>query len=206
MATIRLDDQISQVPQKGDEKLSEFIQSLIANLPPNRVVTHVTLDGNPIPERHHRSDFTRTLEGVKELQIRTADKAIWAATGLDIALSCVERLKYSLHRAAELFREDEADKANRFFVHCVEGMERFFESIAITRAAMNIDFSKVPTDYGTLYEAEGSLTTILKGILELQSREQYLELSECVEDELLTNLTTWERALRRLRNSHASNA
>jgi len=137
----------------------------------------------------------------EESSMRNADLAIWAATGLDIALGCVERVKSSLLRSAELFREEDTARANRFFVQCIEGLQRFMEAINLTRAAMSLDFSKVNTETGTLADTEKSLLFILKGMFKNQENKEYEEIADKIEYELLTNLCSWTNSLRSLRNT-----
>ncbi|NBV50101.1 hypothetical protein EBR03_04185 [bacterium] len=127
------------------------------------------------------------------------DLSVWAATGLDIALNSVERVKGSLLRSAELFREEDSARANRFFAQCIEGLQRFMEAVTRTKTALNLDFSKVGTESGTLAETEKSLLFILKGMFQNQERKEYEEIADKIEYELITNLSTWTSSLKILR-------
>ena len=50
-----------------------------------------------------------------------ADRKIWAENGLDIALSCIEKVQRSLVRSSELFREEgRTADANR----CIKSRQR----------------------------------------------------------------------------------
>jgi hypothetical protein len=131
---------------------------------------------------------------------------MWAANGIDIALSCVERIQKSLIRAAELFRDQDKSEANHFFVHCIEGMERFIETLMITRCALKLDFNRISIDGITLAQIQDELSKILKTILECQEKEDFVGVADRVEYELITNLYAWARALRQLRLSQMSNA
>jgi hypothetical protein len=139
-------------------------------------------------------------EGTATPSVQSVDLRIWASTGLDIALSCLERVQPTLIRTAELFREDQK-RANAFLFHCIEGLERFMEAMAITKTAIPLDLQKVPTDIGTLAGTEKELVQILKDMLALQEANQYDELADKVEYELITNLHVWMKTLKRL-NRH----
>lgn len=143
---------------------------------------------------------------VREVEIQSADREVWAATGLDRALTCVENVKRSLILSAELLREEKTAEGNRFFVHCVEGLERFFEIMVLTRAALKLDFAKIQVEGISLQRVEGEFTSVLRSILEFQEKRDYISVADKVEYELLTNLCLWSSALRALRNSRHSNA
>jgi hypothetical protein len=169
-------------------------------------VREILLNGDPLRQAQQLSAMDYPIDDVRDLQIHTVDKEIWAATGLDIAISCVERLQRSLIRAAELFRDEEKGEANHFFVHCIDGLERFLETIMITRCALKLDFSRIEIHGVSLSRIEQEFATILKTILECQERADYIGVADKVEYELLTNLSAWKSALRQLRLSSMSNA
>jgi len=144
--------------------------------------------------------------GIAEGQtpIPVSDLKLWAESGLDIAITSVERVKSSLLRSAELFREEEPGISNRFFVQCIEGLQRFMEAVTRTKTALKIDLSKIPAEGGTLADTESSLLFILKGMFQNQERKEYEEIADKIEYELLTNLCAWTNALNRFRQSLTS--
>ncbi|NBX93284.1 MAG: hypothetical protein EB078_00900 [Proteobacteria bacterium] len=133
--------------------------------------------------------------------IQTLDTSVWAATGLDIALGCLERVKSSLIRSAELFREEDSAEANRFFVQCIEGLQRFMEALKLTKAALKLDFATVNNEMGTLADTEKSLLVILRGMFKHQESKEYEEIADKIEYELITNLCVWTSSLTALRHS-----
>lgn len=139
-----------------------------------------------------------------QVPLQATDLSMWAESGLDIAITSVERVKSSLLRSSELFREQDSAFANRFFVQCVEGLQRFMEAVAKTKAALKIDFSKIPTESGTLADTEQSLLFILKGMFQNQQRKEYEEIADKIEYELITNLCAWTTTLNRLRQTLVS--
>ncbi|MFM8270631.1 MAG: hypothetical protein ACKN9V_10625 [Pseudomonadota bacterium] len=160
------------------------------------------LNQNPTlnPSVEELNALSETLTPTNVSLTRT-DSSFWAESGLDIALTCVERVKGSLIRSAELFREEDSIRANRFFLQCIEGLQRFMEAVRQTKSAMKLDFSQIPTDTGHLSDTEKSLLFILKGMFQNQERKEYEEIADKIEYELLTNLSTWTSVLGVLRNS-----
>jgi len=160
------------------------------------------LNQNPTlnPPLGELNSISETITTANAPLTRT-DMSFWAESGLDIALTSVERVMSSLIRSAELFREEDSSVANRFFLQCIEGLQRFMEAIRLTKSAMQLDFSKISTDLGSLCETEKSLLFILKGMFQNQERKEYEEIADKIEYELLTNLSAWTNALKTLRNS-----
>lgn len=204
---INIDDQVSEFHGQEDSKIREVLNDVMNQLPPNRIVTKVRLNGQTFASGSDEiSVLEQCIAQVDDVEIRTADRAIWSATGLDIALNSIERVQTSLIRAAELFREVDKAKANRLFIQCIEGLEKFVEAIAITRSALNLNFDRINYDGYTLTQAENALNQILKVVVNCQERGDYQTLADKVEYELLTNLCTWKAALIQLRSSQNANA
>jgi hypothetical protein len=139
-------------------------------------------------------------------QISAVDMEIWAMNGLDIALTRIEQVQRTLVKAAELFREENKGEANRYFIHCVDGLERFFEAILITRTALKLDFYQLVIEGIRLSQIEAEFLAILKAIVGCQERQDYSALADKVEYELITNLYSWAVLLGQLRISLHSNS
>lgn len=134
------------------------------------------------------------------------DLRAWALHGLDIALTRIEQVQRTLVRASELFREENKTEANRYFVHCIDGLERFLEATSSTRSALKLDFSKVAIEGTSLSQIETELLTILQSIVKYQESSDYSGLADKIEYELITNLYSWAVILGQLRISLHSNA
>ena len=205
MARISIDNQISEVGSDSARKIGEVLQDAISSLPPNRIVTKILLDGRPIPQNIKAHLLDQTYGRERALEISTVDKEIWSVNGLDIALSCLEKVQRSLIRVAEMFCEENAE-ANQFFVTCIEGLERFYESVMITRVALKLDFNQIISDGIALARIEKDFSDVLKTIISYQEKRDFIGLADKVEYELLTNLCAWTKALKQLRMSQLSNA
>lgn len=205
MPRISIDNKVSDVGSDSLRKLGEVLQDAIASLPPNRIVTKILLDGRPIPASVQANVLEASFGNEQALEITTVDKEIWSVNGIDIALSCLEKVQRSLIRVAEMFTENHPD-ANQYFVHCVEGLERFYESAMITRVALRLDFSQVLVDGITLSQIEREFSEVLKTIITYQEQRDIVGLADKIEYELLTNLSAWTKTLKQLRLSQLSNA
>jgi len=205
MTRISVDDQISELSEPN-RKTGEILHNVLSNLPANRIVTRILLDGKQLAQIPQDALTTEGGGGIKELEIRTVDREIWSINGFDIAISSLERVQKSLIRVAELFREENKSQANQFFVHCVDGLERFFEALMITRCARGLDFNLVSYEGRKLSQIEHEFAGILKTIIDSQERRDFIDIADRVEYELIPNLSTWMKALNQLRLSLISNA
>ncbi len=206
MIKLRLDDSVCALTEDNENKVADAITKVLSTIPPHRIVTRLNVNGTRFSSQTQSQILEESIESSHDIEIQTADKAIWAATGYDIAISCIERVQKSIIRSAELFRESDKLNANRLFVQCIEGLERFIEAITITKVAVNLDFSKTSIDGISLSQIETDLQQILKSVFTFQQEEDYQGLADKIEYELLTNLSNWCQALKFLRSQQNANA
>lgn len=206
MIQLKIDDTQTEIsPEKwSSSRVGELVHHVYEELPQNRIITRVLINGTPLQGNEQEQDIP-VLEDTA-IEIRTADKSMWEANGLETCLSSLERVQTSLIRTAELFRADERGRANRFFAQCIESLERFLESMTITRVACKMNFNTILVDGFPLTKVEDALTQILKSVLESQEKQSYEELADKIEFELITNLYHWKTALQNLQRSRQSNS
>lgn len=206
MMKLQIDDQISEFSPLAHANVEEMVAQVMATLPPNRIVREIVLDGRTLSKREELTALKAALEAVHDVQIRTADRAVWASDGIDSALLKLARVHISLLRTAELFRDGKTAEANRCFVLCLEGLERFLDLLVLTRSALAIDFNLIRSDERSLGQLEAELCKILKSILCAQETKDNDSIAERVECALLPNLSAWSRALGELKRMLESNA
>ena len=204
MTRIAIDGKISELGPEALGQVTSVVREAITNLPPNRLITKILVDGQEVSTLDLEDE--PTTAPFRELEIKTVDREIWAINGIDTALSGLERVQRSLIKAAELFREEDKAHANRFFVQCIDGLERFYEAVMITRSVLKLDFNQIEIHGMKLSGIEGDFSDILRTIIELQERQDWTSLADKVDYELITNLSSWTSALKQLRLSQMSNA
>lgn len=204
MTRLSIDDQVSDLPRQDYRNVGEAIEDVLSSLPPDRIVTGIFLDGRRLSEYERNRGLSVDLSDIEDLNIRTSHKAVWAGGGLDIALSAIQNIQRCLLRAGELLDEGERIAADRSFVHCIEGLERFSETAAIARCVLDIDFARVYVDGIPLSQVESELTRIVREIIHYREEADIDSITERIEYALLTNLSLWKQALTQLRNRNAS--
>jgi len=204
---ISIDGSAHHIDAQAGKKLGEILEDVMTSMSPARVVTEITVDGKSLRGLLHQPDcYESNCDSVNDIEIQTVDRAIWAESGIDMALSSLERVKTSLVKVAELFRGGSNIKANDYFVRCVEGLERFIETMMTTRGILELDFTKISHDGLSLAKMESELCQILQSIVHQQENAEYEAIADQLEDELAPNLAFWVRALKQLRLTQSSNA
>lgn len=134
------------------------------------------------------------------------DPEIWAANGLDIALSCIEPVQRTLVKASQWFHEEKSACAYRLFAQCMEGLERFTETMLITRNVLKLTAETMAVEGFTLGKIETQMENILRSILACQEKNDTVGIADRIEYALIPNLSLWSQALRQLKRSQISNA
>ncbi|MBY0371729.1 hypothetical protein K2X33_13680 [bacterium] len=207
MIRISIDDSLAESANwEKAESVEDVVKAVTLGLPPDRIVTSVSVDGQMLTRQQTCPALKERLQSIRELQIRTADARAWAIHGLDRAVADINRLQQSLLLAAEYFRDERVQEGNRIFLRCIEGLERFLDTIVLTRLAMKLDFNRMCVDGIPFSRLEKDLSLILRSIVTAQEQQDYETLADKVEYELLTCFHSWSRGLQQLKLSAHSNA
>jgi hypothetical protein len=102
--------------------------------------------------------------------------------------------------------EDNAANAYRIFAQCMEGLERFTESMLITRSVLKLTADTMAVEGFTLGKIETQMENILRSILECQVKNDTVGIADRIEYALIPNLSLWGQALKQIKRSRASNA
>lgn len=204
MTRLSIDDQISDLPGRECRSVGEAIEALLSSLPPDRVVTGIFLDGRRLSDYERNRGLAGDLSSVESLQIRTSSRGVWVAGGLDLAASTIQSIQRSLVRTGELIDAGDRSAADRSFLHCIEGLERFSETVTIARCVLGIDFTRVYVEGIPLSQIESELARIVREVARYRDEGDIDSITERVEYALLTNLSLWKQALGQLRARYQS--
>lgn len=203
MTRISIDASPKAMELNENQKVGEALAQLLVEIPENRFVSEVEVDGNKIRHYLPETEINKELKSVQELKVHTADRAQWAANGFDIALSSLERIQRTLIVSAGLFRDSQMLEGNRLFARCMDGLERFWDAITMTRSALKLDFKEVSIHSWKLSDLESQFLDIVKGFVVLQDGQHYDALADKVEFELIPHLSRWVEAMEMLRSAQA---
>jgi len=205
MTRIVIDDQMSEFDVESGKRLGDFVDTVSSQLPPDRVIKEILLDGRYLPKSLRNQTLHSVLGEIKELQIRTADREVWAARGLEHATYAIERLQRSLLKAAELCFDRDSKAATRFLGQCLEGLEQFLENILVTRGVRGWNFDAIHADGIPLSQVERHFTKSLESLGKAHMTESFDTAADIIEYELIPSLSSWSNGLQQLRRSALSN-
>lgn len=197
MVLVSIDDKKAEVLAQAPGSLNDFVQGIMSSLPPDRVVTEIFLNGRRVPGLNGLAGFE--FQGVEDLQIRTASKRMWAADGIENAIGSIQRLQQSFLKVTEMCQDVDFSSAKECLACCIEGVEKFLETMCITQNVLAIDFTQVTVGNGNLRQVELELVKIIGQMKHPATLYDLEAVAERVEYELLPNLHAWNAALHRLR-------
>lgn len=206
MTRVVIDDQMSDFSVEPAKRLEDLVQVLSAQLPPNRIIKEILLDGRYLPKSLRNQSLAQLLSEIKELQIRTADRANWGAHGLEHATYAIDRLQRSLLKAAELCFDKDPRPATRVLGQCLEGLEQFLENIIVSRGVRALNFDHFQVDGVPLSQIERHFSKSLEGLAKAHLAGSLEAAVDIIEYELIPQLSNWSHGLRQLKLSALSNA
>ncbi|MCB0416470.1 MAG: hypothetical protein H6617_11465 [Bdellovibrionaceae bacterium] len=202
MVLVSIDDKKAEVLPEAPRTLEAFLNGIVSSLPPDRVVTEVFLNGSRLPALSRLAGFE--FEGMENLQIRTASKRMWAADGVENALQSIQRLQQSFLRATEIYLEADPSEARGCLGRCLDGAEKFLETMCIAQNVLELDFSSLSVGNSSLRQIELELASIIGQLKDPAVLSDVEAVAERVEYELLPNLHAWNAALRQLQQRASS--
>ncbi len=206
MTRVLIDDQTSDVILESGGRMDDFVQALSAQLPPNRVIKEILLDGRYLPKSLRNQTLKQLIGEIKEVQIHTADRETWGTRGIEQATYTIERLQRSLLKAAELCFDRNTQPAERFLGQCLEGLEQFIENILVARGVRSLNFDQFMVDGITLSQIERQFNKSLESLGKSHLSKSFEAAADTIEYEILPNLSSWVKALHQLRLSSLSNS
>ncbi|MBI1862127.1 MAG: hypothetical protein HYR96_14530 [Deltaproteobacteria bacterium] len=207
MTRVSIDSQNDSVDVSNAKSVGDALDQALTVIPQTRFVSEIEVDGHRIRHYLSEDEVHRLIDSVQEVKIYTADRAQWAANGFDVALSSLEQIQRTLIVTAGLFRESQSLEANRLFARCMDGLERFWDAVTMTRTALKLEFKMVQVNTAwTLADLEIQFLDIIKGFVELQNGQFYEALADKVEFELIPHLSRWSEALCRLRTAQSQDS
>lgn len=201
MLRLSIDNHTSMFDAGHKKKIGEIVEMVVSAIPRSRVITQIIVDGKQLSRFQNPDLMDSTSDSIAELSVCTSEREILASNGIDMALACLEPIKRSLISTAEFFRDNQTEQAEQVFSRCIDGLDRFIEILSLNQDVAEINFKQITIDNVSLADLETNLKNAFKKVIFYHRIEQFPELADKIEYELLTNLSTWTRALKQLRRS-----
>ena len=200
MDTFLLDGQPSSFDAHTQLTVAEFLREVVSGLPQHRIVSDVVLDGRRSrtysSQSHLEAALQKKLSEYVRIECRTVDCHVWAENGLDRCWHAAEPIAQSFLRVAQWLREDSGqNQARHLYVQCLEGLDRFLESIDMTKSAWEYLEQESPS-VTLLHRVEEELDSVLRSLIRAQQEKDPTVLADCIEYTVLPSLSQWKSMLR----------
>ena len=130
----------------------------------------------------------------------------WSENGIEISLSSIDRLQRTLLSTVETLYETDANQPLPLLVNrCLEGLQRFYEGVLLTKQSLDLNFNHTIVDNVPLSLIEKDYVKSLDEALSLDRNQDRERLADILECDLLTLLSSWKRGLIHLKAIHNTN-
>ncbi len=148
-------------------------------IPQGEVITRIRLNGEELTEGVYSKELERECEGVNSLELWTTPIPQVIHDGLTQAAEYINRLVPGIKQIAELFRMGDLMGAQNGFTTLIDGLHWFIlileGPIEIMKLAKSDEFINCENRFATVLEKMGSA----------QEREDWVELADIMEYELV---------------------
>lgn len=199
---ISINNQVEEYPTDGIQYFGELMDGLIQKAADEGdAVLTVRVNGEDVTgkDRTHLEELP--LGEIKELEIQTGDPKALALSTLESVAEFHQQLLNELRSTAELFRLESSERSNRSFVTCIDGLQVFMHTLESCRKMLGVSFELlfVPTENSseerTVAECRRNLFSILDGLFEAQTDQDWVLLADMLEYELIPALEDWEQVI-----------
>ncbi len=199
---ISLNHSNAEIATDGIQYFGELMERVSRQaLKTGEQVLRVKLNGEDLTgkDRSHLKEMP--IADIQEIEIQTGDPKILARSSLYSVADFLEKLLNELQHTAEYFRLGDAEKSNRSFVRCLDGLQVFMHSLEQCRRLLGISFELiyVPSNSEayeiTVAENRRKLFEVLDGMIEAQANQDWILLADLLEYELIPILEDWRQII-----------
>jgi hypothetical protein len=199
---ISFNDQIEEYPTEGMQCFGELMESLHKQAADHGdAVITIRLNGEDITgqDRSHLEELA--LDQVETLEVHTGDPRTLAKAALSSIAEFHQQLLSEMRSTAELFRLGDAERSNRSFLACIDGLQVFMHTLESCRKMLGVSFEllTIPSaenqDELTVAEYRRNLFSVLDGLFNAQTDQDWVLLADMLEYELIPALEEWEQII-----------
>lgn len=199
---INLNHRAEEFPTDGVKSFGELMACLAKRAArEGDSILKVKLNGEDITGKDRTSIDPLPLDQVKEIEIQTGDPQVLARTSLYSVADFLEKLLIQLQDSAELLRVGYSERSNQSYLRCIDGLQVFMHSLESCRRLLGISFELliVPAgpEGGLISAAENRrhMFEVLDSMIEAQTNQDWVLLSDLLEYELVPVLEDWRRII-----------
>ncbi len=145
-----------------------------------------------------QSDFgLTTSKAISGATTSTACHDPWTkVTQLEFSLSRMERLPQSFLRVAQFLRDGYFQEGDNLLRHCLETLSQIFAQYPLNTVTPQEIPASVLVGVSCVLTRKNESLNVIREICQLREAKELDSIADCIEDELIVKLKSWESALR----------
>jgi len=194
MFSLTIDGNIEQMTLQGEATLGEVLEKLSRRISQlGRVITGIKMNDQPLTEGRQYDFKNFPLTSVETIELHTEEPVQLALEALNSSREHLAQLKKTSIRTAELFRLGDEMEANNYYARLMEGLRWLVKGLGAMTGMLGIDENEAVLDgKGLRYYQDEILAPVFDKLYESQKREDWVELADLLEYELVSSLEQWE--------------
>ena len=173
----------------NEKTLGDLIGSLlILTNQANKIITHITIDGETLALDQKDQYKDRLLEDVQKLELSLEEKLDLVLFALSEARNLLPQFTANLSEVAELLMGGQKHKAMNIFGNALLTWKSVINYLKTVGISYRLDFSTIRFDDKTIEEKNIDLLKILHEIKAAMEREDIVTLGDLIEYELIPRI------------------
>jgi len=170
--------------------LGDILDQVMANDSEGSVIARVRVNGRVVS---HPSPETRrtAVSGIESLDIEMKGLKEAVAKNLTNAEEYLAKLIPGVAKAADLFRSESEQEANKFFINIIDGIEWFSTVIETVLAAARIRPEDMIIRNESIQTRQSRLTDLTRQILLANQNRDWVLVADLLEYEILPYYQDW---------------
>lgn len=185
---------MEQMILQGEATLGEVLEKLSKRITQlGRVITGIKMNEQPLTEGRQYDFKNFPISSVETIELSTVEPVKLALEALDSSKEHIAQLIKTSRRTAELFRLGDELEANNHYSRLVEGLRWLVKGFGAMTGMLSIDENEaVLNGKGLRYYQDELLAPVFDSMYDCQKREDWIELADLLEYELIPALEQWD--------------
>ena len=195
---------INRVAQEESDFEGETVSAILDAMvqqTPDSYIRRIWLDDQEFPS-DDREALQKKPSDIDSLEVELANLKDLVATNLANALDYLKKLIPGCEQAADLFRAGNEQKANKYYLQILDGIEWFSQVVSVIMSPDEGETELPDTDNESLEVRQKKLTDLMSQMLEANENQDWVLLADILEYEMVPFYKDWEKILSKLENPH----
>lgn len=194
MFTLTIDGKPAVFPLQSEKNFGEIMEKLAEHITKQgKVITSVSINEQPLTEGRQYDYREFPLGNIEMISLVTAEPVKLAMEALDSSREHIAMLKQLSEKSSEMFRLGNEFEANEHYSRLVEGLRWLVKGLNAMVGMLGMDENQPMVKGKSLRNYQDDiLIPVFDGLYSSQQRDDYVELADRLEYELIPALEQTE--------------